>query len=77
MAKAKACKFGKIARGKNKNKCRKRKLVTKAQRKLSKINVSSAVTSAASFAPSAAKRSRYDSSNASKAFNGAKRRKRR
>jgi hypothetical protein len=73
----KSCKHGKISRGKNKGRCRKRKLVTAAQRKLSKLDVMSAITSASAFAPSAPKRSRFDSKNTSMAFAGAKRRRRR
>jgi hypothetical protein len=73
----KSCKHGKISRGKNKGRCRKRKLVTAAHRKLSKLDVTSAMTSVAAFAPSAPKRSRYGSANTSKAFAGAKRRRRR
>lgn len=72
------CKYGKISKGKNKGRCRKRKLVTAAQRKLNKLDVMSAITSASAFAPAAPKRSRFDSQNASKAYlNGAKRRRRR
>lgn len=76
-AKKSSCKFGKISRGKNKGRCRKRKLVTAAHRKLSKLDVTSAMTSAAGFAPMAPKRSRFSSQNASMSFAGAKARKRR
>jgi len=77
MASKSACKFGKISRGKRKGRCRKRKLVTAAHRKLSKLDVMSAITSAQAFAPEAPKRSRYDSANTSKAFAGARRRRKR
>ena len=80
MTKAASCKHGKVSRGPRKGRCRKRKLVTAKQRKLNKLDVMSAITSAQAFAPSAPKRSRYDSANTSKAFlnlNGTRKRRRR